>query len=87
MKDYQYGELTKEILKGLAVGGFIVAMVAMPGLAYIMPLFKPRGAKDKYRINQNKLLQHTKRIKVHAVISELEMQMRTRSSTSHTNPA
>ena len=52
MKDYQYGELTKEILKGLAVGGFIVAMVAMPGLAYIMPLFKPRGAKDKYRINQ-----------------------------------
>src|SRR3989338_5537950 len=52
MKDYQYGELTKEILKGLAVGGFIVAMVAMPGLAYIMPLFKPRGAKGKYRINQ-----------------------------------
>ena len=52
MKKYERGELAKEILLGLAAGGFIVACLAMPGLTKIIPLFKPKGAKDRYRINQ-----------------------------------
>ncbi|MBI5798814.1 MAG: hypothetical protein HZB10_02695 [Candidatus Yonathbacteria bacterium] len=52
MKDYRKGELAKEILKGLAMGGFLVACMAMPGLTNIVPLFKPRGAKDRYYIKR-----------------------------------
>src|SRR3989344_392154 len=52
MKDYRNGEIAKEILKGLAIGGFIVAMAAMPGLTYIIPLFKPKNARDRYRIKR-----------------------------------
>ncbi len=52
MKDYDKGELAKEILKGLAVGGFLVACLAMPGLTKIVPLFSPKGARDRYRIKR-----------------------------------
>lgn len=52
MKDYKNRELAKEILKGLALGGFLVACLAMPGLTKIVPLFKPNGAKDRYRIKR-----------------------------------
>src|SRR3989338_2174530 len=52
MRDYQNGELAKEILKGLALGGFIIACLAMPGLTKIVPLFKPKGARDRYRIKR-----------------------------------
>ena len=52
MKDYQKGELAKEILKGLAMGGFIIACMAMPGLTYIVPLFKPKNTRDRYQIKR-----------------------------------
>ena len=52
MKNYENGELAKEILRGLAVGGFIVACLAMPGLTKIVPLFSPNGARDRYRIKR-----------------------------------
>jgi|SRR3989344_1857669 len=52
MKNYKRGELAKEILKGLVIGGFIVACFALPGLAQIAVLFKPKSAQDQYRINQ-----------------------------------
>ncbi|MFZ2303193.1 MAG: hypothetical protein WAV98_00180 [Minisyncoccia bacterium] len=52
MKDYQNRELAKEILMGLAAGGFIVACLAMPGLTKIIPLFKPTGARDRYYIKR-----------------------------------
>lgn len=52
MKQNTYGELTKTILKGLALGGFIVACFALPGLAQVATLFKPKGARDKYRVTR-----------------------------------
>lgn len=53
MRDYEKGELAKEILLGIAACGFIIAMAAMPGLGKVVPLFKNlKGARDRYRINQ-----------------------------------
>ena len=52
MKNYKRGEMAKEILKGLVLGGFIVACFALPGLAQVATLFKPKGARDRYRVNQ-----------------------------------
>ncbi len=52
MKDYKNGELAKEILIGLALGGFLVACLAMPGLTKIVPLFKPESARDRYRVKR-----------------------------------
>src|SRR3989344_3637920 len=52
MKNYQRGDLAKEILKGLALGGFIVACFALPGLAQVFTLFKTKDARDRYRIKQ-----------------------------------
>ena len=39
-------------LKGLAIGGFIVACFALPGLAQVATLFKPKGAYDRHRVGQ-----------------------------------
>jgi len=50
MKVYKKGDLAKEILKGLVIGGFIVACFALPGLAQVAMLFKPKGAQDRYRV-------------------------------------
>ncbi len=52
MRNYKRGELAKEILKGLAIGGFIVACFALPGLAQVATLFKPKGAYDRHRVGQ-----------------------------------
>lgn len=42
-------ELTKEILKGLAFGGLIVASFALPGLPQIFSLLGINNAKGRYR--------------------------------------
>lgn len=66
MKNYERGELAKTILKGLALGGFIVACFALPGLAQVAVLFKPKGTQDKYRINRAiKRLQEKKFVRVY----------------------
>jgi len=52
MKNYERGELAKEILKGLALGGFIVVCFAMPNLAQVVDLFKPKNSRDRYRVKQ-----------------------------------
>ena len=52
MENYERGELAKEILKGLALGGFIVLCFAMPNLAQVVDLFKPRNSRDRYRVRQ-----------------------------------
>src|SRR3989344_2046208 len=38
---YDKGELTKEILRGLAVGGILIAALAAPNLAQLLELFEP----------------------------------------------
>jgi DNA-binding transcriptional regulator PaaX len=42
-------ELTKEILKGLALGGLIVASFALPGLPQVFSLLGINNSKDRYR--------------------------------------
>lgn len=46
------GEITKEILKGLATGGLIVASFALPNLPQIFSLLGIKNAKDRYRIKR-----------------------------------
>lgn len=52
MKNYDKGELAKEILIGLALGGFIIMCAAAPGFAEIARLFKTKDSRDKYRLKQ-----------------------------------
>ncbi|MBI5798329.1 MAG: hypothetical protein HZB10_00150 [Candidatus Yonathbacteria bacterium] len=52
MKNYERGELAKEILRGLALGGFIVMCLAMPNIAQVADLFKSRNSRDRYRVKQ-----------------------------------
>jgi DNA-binding transcriptional regulator PaaX len=50
--DYSKRKLVKEILKGLAIGGLIVASFALPGLPQIFSLLGINNAKDRYRIKR-----------------------------------
>ncbi|MBU3926043.1 hypothetical protein KJ763_02655 [Patescibacteria group bacterium] len=45
-------ELTKEILKGLAAGGFIVASFALPNLLQVFSLFGVKTARERYIIKR-----------------------------------
>lgn len=49
---YAKGELAKDILKGLAVGGLIVASFALPNLPQIFHLFGIKSSKDKFKLNR-----------------------------------
>ena len=51
-ENYPKGELVKEILKGLAIGGVIIASFALPNMAQILSLFGASNSKDRYRINR-----------------------------------
>ena len=47
--NYSKGELAKEILKALAVGGILAASLALPNLPQVLKFLGVVGAKDKYR--------------------------------------
>ena len=47
--NYSKGELAKEILKALAVGGILAASLALPNLPHFFKFLGVVGAKDKYR--------------------------------------
>ncbi len=49
---HEKGELTKEILKGLAVGGLIIASFALPNLPQVFSLFGVKTARDRYRMRR-----------------------------------
>lgn len=49
---YDKGELAKEILKGLALGGFIVLCFAMPNVAQVAKLFQATKSKERYRFDR-----------------------------------
>lgn len=44
---YDRGELAKEILRGLAIGGVLIAALAMPNVAQLLTLFE---TKDRRRV-------------------------------------
>ncbi len=50
--NYSRGELAKEILKCLAVGGLIVASFALPNLPQVFSFFGIKSAKDRFRIKR-----------------------------------
>lgn len=50
--NYKRGELAKEILKGMAIGGLIVASFALPGLPQVFSLLGINNAKDRYRVRR-----------------------------------
>lgn len=50
---YQKGELAKEILKGLAVGGLIVASFALPNLPQVFSFFGIKNSRDRERVKQS----------------------------------
>lgn len=50
MQTYDKGELAKNILLGLAAGGFIIAACALPGLPQVMTLFHTKDSDDRARI-------------------------------------
>ena len=64
--DYKKGELAKEILKGLAIGGLIIASFALPNLPQVFSLFGVKNAKDRYRIKRTmRTLQKQKLIEIY----------------------
>ena len=52
LREYKKGELAIVLLKGLALGGFIVACFALPGLAQVATLFQPKNTRERYRIRR-----------------------------------
>jgi len=51
--EYSKGELAKEILKGLALGGFIVACFVAPNLAQVIKMFETKDWKDRARLKKS----------------------------------
>lgn len=65
-KSYEKGELAKDILKSIAIAGFIVALIAMPGLGRLAPLFLKYNARSRRRFNQSlKTLEKKKLVRVY----------------------
>jgi DNA-binding transcriptional regulator PaaX len=50
---YKKGELAKDILKGLAVGGLIFASFALPNLPQVFSFFGIKNSRDRYRMRQS----------------------------------
>lgn len=50
--NYPRGKLAKEILKVLAVGGILVASMALPNLPQVLKFLGVVGAKDKFRVKR-----------------------------------
>jgi len=52
-KHYSKGELAKEILRGLALGGFIVTCFVCPNFAQVAKMFEADGWDNKRRLKQS----------------------------------
>lgn len=51
-KKYSKGELSKEILKGLVLGGFIAVCFVAPNFAQVAKLFDTKNPKDNWRLKR-----------------------------------
>ncbi|MBU1091669.1 hypothetical protein KKA27_02310 [Patescibacteria group bacterium] len=49
---YSRGELSKEILKGLVLGGFIAVCFVAPNFAQVAKLFDARNSNDRWRLRR-----------------------------------
>lgn len=50
--NYSRGELAREILKSLAIGGLIVASFALPNLPQVFSFFGIKSSRDRYRMKR-----------------------------------
>ncbi len=50
--NYSRGELAKEILKGLAIGGLIIASFALPNLPQVFHLFGVKTTRERYKMKR-----------------------------------
>ena len=53
MKKYSKGQIAKNILKALLIGGVAVTVIALPGMAQVLRLFLPNDKKYKQRIKRS----------------------------------
>ena len=51
-KKYSKGELSKEILKSLAIGGFVAACFVAPNFAQVAKLFGAKNPRDEWRLKR-----------------------------------
>lgn len=52
VRNYERGELAKEILKAFLVGGLVISCVAFPGMAHILKLFNTGSAGERSRVRR-----------------------------------
>jgi DNA-binding transcriptional regulator PaaX len=50
-RNHSRGDIAKAILKGVVLGGVIIAVVALPGMAPVLNLFSGKGKKDRRMFN------------------------------------
>jgi DNA-binding transcriptional regulator PaaX len=73
---HEKGELAKEILRGLAVGGLIIASFILPNLPQVFSLFGVKNSKDRYKINRAlKLLEKQELINLYEKDGEMFMKI------------
>ena len=53
MEKYSKGEIAKIILKSLLVTAVVVTVVALPGSAQILTLFKPKNKREEYKVTRS----------------------------------
>jgi len=51
-EDYDRGEIAVIILKTILAIGVVGVIIALPGIAHIFTMFKPKNARENYRIKQ-----------------------------------
>ena|SRR3989344_1103905 len=61
-KRYTHGEVVILVLKVLAISGFAVAVLAMPGLANVLQLFQPKDQKEKNRLRRTIKNLHNRKV-------------------------
>jgi len=70
------GELAKEILKGLALGGLVVASFALPNLLQVLTLFGVKNSREKYKVSRTlKNLHKNKLIELYEKGDEMVMEI------------
>lgn len=63
---HRRGELAKDILMGLAIGGIIISSFALPNVASLLKFFNPTDSRERQKISRNlKSLKRKNLIKIY----------------------
>lgn len=73
---YSKGEFAKEILKGLALGGLIIASFALPNLPQVFSFFGVKSSRERFKINRAlRNLQRQKLIDIYEKDDDMVMEI------------